>query len=221
MKRLPFFALLGALSVSAAAPARAGLPPGHRSSCGLSAPSTACHYRFRADGGLDVLTVAVTLRDVFDAPVPGCEASVTVNLLGPIPGGGDCGYIAAPGAALCSCCPLSQTAVSGLDGTFDVTFARLGGRGSAEVCVTAQCFGADPLEVCREELDFTSPDLDGTCETSGTSTSIIDFGIWAGCYGAGIECNASDYNCDCEVGVLDVAIYAGGLLLNCGGALCP
>jgi hypothetical protein len=101
-------------------------------------------------------------------------------------------------------------------------FSRLGGRGSAEVCVTAHCIpGGGDLWICCEEFVFTSPDLDGTCETSGTSTSIIDFGIWAGCLGAGFECSASDYNCDCQVTVLDVAIYAGGLHKNCGGANCP
>jgi hypothetical protein len=47
----------------------------------------------------------------------------------------------------------------------------------------------------------------------------VDLGIWAGCLV--FACNASDYNCDCQVDVLDLAIYAGGLGRNCAGASCP
>jgi len=220
-RRAALGALVGcALTATLAARVEAGVPSLTRSSWRLSEPTVGCHYRFRADGGLDVLTLYVTLRTELDVPAPDCESSVTVSLVGPPPSGGDCGHAASVGSALCSCCPLSRSAVSAVDGTFAVTFARLGGRGTAQVCVTALCLGTNE-EICCEEFAFTSPDLDGTCQTFGSSTSIIDFGIWAGCYSPNPPCNAADYNCDCQVGVLDVAIYAGGLGLNCGGASCP
>ena len=71
------------------------------------------------------------------------------------------------------------------------------------------------------EVVLTSPDLDGSCQTFGSSTTILDLGIWAGCYSPNAPCNQADYNCDCSVGVLDVAVYAGGLGRNCGGPSCP
>jgi hypothetical protein len=102
-----------------------------------------------------------------------------------------------------------------------VTYARLGGRGIAEVVVTAMCPGTESLEVCREEFVFTSPDLNGTCNTNTTSTSVIDFGIWVACFMPSPPCITSDYNCDCATNILDIGLYAYGLFKHCGGAVCP
>ena len=216
LPRAPLLAL-GVVALLAGA-VKAGVPDPSRTVCRLSDPLFGCHYVFRADGGLDVLTVHVTLLDAFDIPLPSCSTSVTLALAGPLPGGGDCGYAPGAGGELCSCCPLTRTEVSAVDGSLFVTFANLGGRGALDVLVSVQCVG--PVQVCDEQVLFTSPDLDGTCEPSGGSTGILDFGIWAGCYQS-VPCHRSDYNCDCSVDVLDVAVYAGGLQRSCADASCP
>jgi hypothetical protein len=124
-------------------------------------------------------------------------------------------WTAEAGTALCSCESLSRTEVSDANGVLDFTWCRLGGRGRAEVAVSLLCFAA--IEICRLPFSFTSPDLSGTCGPGPDSdTNVIDLGIWAGCLGAAPPCRASDYDCSCTVGVLDLAIFASGLGTNCG-----
>ena len=55
------------------ASAFAGVPDPTHSGCGLNAKPLPCQWRFRADGGIDRLTLKVTLRDAFDAPVASCS----------------------------------------------------------------------------------------------------------------------------------------------------
>jgi hypothetical protein len=98
-------------------------------------------------------------------------------------------------------------------------FSRVGGRGTAEIAITTLCIGS--LAVGSQEFQFTSPDLDGSCDPHPTSsTSVIDFGIWAACFSPSPICRPSDYNCDCATTIIDIAYYAGGLLKGCSGD-CP
>ena len=60
------------------------------------------------------------------------------------------------------------------------------------------------------EFQFTSPDLDASCETSLTSTTVVDLGIWA----AGLVAPASRSDYDCSGGlntVTDLGVWAMGL----------
>lgn len=187
--------------VLSAATARAGLPDPSRTTVGLAGQGTPCHYRFRMDGGLDHLTVLVSLRDQFDTPMPNCSTSVTV----------------APNAgtiAFGTCCPNPLGGHSDAGGLVQFEFFQIGGRGSVDILVTVHCVG--DVAVWAEPIDFTSPDLDA----SGGHDVVIDLGIWAGCYGPSY-CKWSDYDCDGTVGVLDLALWAGGIGLACGQTACP
>jgi hypothetical protein len=167
---------------------------------------TPCQFRFRADGGLDDLVVLVTLRDAFDNPIFDCLTTVTL----------------APNAetlALCGCCPMQQTIASAIDGTLTATWSALGGRGSLDVMVTALCGSHEPIGV--RTVEFTSPDLDGSCEPA-SSTGVIDLGLFAGGLPPSPYQQSSDfYECDGIVNVIDLGIWAGGLYLGCDDAICP
>jgi hypothetical protein len=166
---------------------------------GLTGNGAPCQHRFRADGSLDQLVVRITARDCFDVPVPACSTSATIT--------------ATTGTlTLCTCDPNPQWVVTDDVGAGTFVFEHIGGRGTAEVCITCRCMGE--IEILCEEFDFTSSDLDASCETASSATSIIDFGLWAACLPPGY-CTASDYNCDGTVNVLDVAFWAGGLGVPC------
>jgi hypothetical protein len=180
----------------------AGLPDPSRSAMGLFGQGTSCHYRFRMDGGLDQLTVCVTLRTQFDTPIPDCSTSVTLT-----PNAGT--------IAFGTCCPNPQAGVTDFDGTIQFVFDQIGGRGSLDVCATEHCIAE--IGVATETIDFTSPDLDA----SGGHNVVIDLGIWAGCYQPAPYCPWSDYNCDGTVDVLDLGLWAGGIGLECGQTACP
>ncbi len=191
------------------APDASGCFPGEspcpsRCSFGVSGQGAACQFRFRADGGLDVLTLSITLRDAFDNPVPDCSTSVTIQ-----PGPGT--------LALCGCGPLQQSGFSAADGTMQAVFSQLGGRGTLSVSVTAHCSGDIPL--FQDEIPFTSLDLDASCETATSATNVVDLGIWAGCLPPSPYCEASDYNCDGTVNVVDLGVWAGGLGVPCGSPI--
>jgi hypothetical protein len=193
--------LISAAGVLLTTAATADVPDPSRSSVGLEGQGTACHYRFRTDGGLDQLAVHVTLRDAFDTPISNCSTTVT---LGP-----DVGTI-----AFGTCCENPRTAHTDPWGVARIAFFQIGGRGSLELRVTAHCIGA--YEVGIEAIDFTSPDLDA----SG-GQSVIDLGLWAGCYPPAPYCKSSDYDCNGTVDVLDLGTWAGGLGLECGQTPCP
>ena len=206
MRRLLLVVTLGALSF----PAGASVPgPGNicpeRIGCGLSGNSLPCQFRFRADGSLDHLIVRVTMRDCFDNIVPDCSTSATVQPAGAL--------------TFCSCCPTRQAGRTDVEGVIAFDFAHLGGRGSAEVCMTLHCGG--DVGFCCHEFDFTSADLDGSCNQAPTpATGILDMGVWAGCLPPSPYCQTSDYNCDGTVGVLDLGVWAAGLVISCVGS-CP
>jgi hypothetical protein len=99
--------VVGILLLCLNATAFAGLPDPSRSGCGLKGQSAACQYRFRADGGLDRMTVCVTLRDPFDNPVENCETRTGINFLGPKPFDPACPY--APEGAGRRSAPVART----------------------------------------------------------------------------------------------------------------
>jgi hypothetical protein len=180
---------------------QAGIPDPARSGCALAGQVASCQYRFRHDGSLDALTLCVTLRDIFDVPVPNCSTTASLNNTG---------------VALCNCCPNPQVGATDSTGVVYFIWEKLGGRGSGEVCVTARCVGN--IAICCESFLFTSTDLDGDC----ADTDVIDLGLWAGCLPPGPYCRESDYNCDLTVNVIDLGLWAGGLGIDCGdGAACP
>jgi hypothetical protein len=179
----------------------AGIPDPARSGCAIEGQAVGCQFRFRHDGSLDALTLCVTLRDVFDTPVANCTTSASLNNTG---------------LALCNCCPNPQIAPTDSSGVVYFVWEKLGGRGSAEICVTAHCVG--DIAICCSAFDFTSTDLVGDC----TNTNVIDLGLWAACLPPAPYCEASDYNCDGTVSVIDLGLWAGGLPVDCSdGPACP
>lgn len=178
----------------------AGVPDPSRSGVELKGQQVSCQYRFRADGGLDCLSVCITLRDAFDDVVGNCSTSVTLT--------SNAGTV-----AFCNCCPNSEGGITAPDGTITLgPWCCIGGRGTLDVCVTAHCQGN--IAIGCTEINFTAPDLNGDC----LATNVIDLGIWAG--GISPYKIESDYNCDGTVSVIDLGIWAGGLsVVGCGS--CP
>ena len=198
----------------------AGLPDPSRSVFEIRGQGAPCQFRFRVDGFLDHLTVLITLRDPFDSPVTNCSTSTTIELVGPSDGGAPCGYTQVGSGELCSCCDLRQAGVSDADGVLMFEFSRIGGRGKAQVAVTTHCNGN--YGVGTEEFLFTSADMNGTCESEPlSSTTIIDFAIYAACIPPSPICRPTDFDCDCTASIIDLAYYAGGLLRGCTSADCP
>jgi hypothetical protein len=199
---------LSLLLLSSSGSALAGVP----GPCGIDPPisfsgvevlgqGAPCQFRFHPSGGYDQLLVLVTLRWCAD-PLAHCLATVAIE---PSSGTG----------AFCSCCPTTQQHVTDEAGVLSALFTgRIGGRGRLDVSVTAHCVG-DVL-VSTQTFDFTSPDLDGSCQASPQSaTNIIDLGIWAGCLPPEPYCRTSDFDCSGAVGVIDLGLWAGGLGQGC------
>lgn len=205
-----FFAIL-VLVLAPSGPVAAGLPRpapndvGRMYYCdvGISGRSLGpCHFVFRADGGYDVMAVELTLTDDFHAPVADCSTSVTLAL------------VEDPGSNLCECGEsLQKWVVTDANGRADLEWSRLGGHGTLALSITAYPYGA--WGFASEEIDFTSPDLDGSCEPApAVSTTVIDLGIWA----AGLQVPAprSDYDCSGGLNsVIDLAVWASGLGIGC------
>lgn len=177
--------------------ASAGVPDPALSSVVVTGQGSPCQFRFRSNGGMDVMTVRVTVRSVF-GPVISCSTSVTVTPTNTT-------------LALCSCDGLRRGRYTDADGALEVTFARLGGRGSCEVRVTASCSGQ--IELARLPFTFTTADLDGSCATSN-AVNVVDLGIWAAGLPPDYEVQ-SDYDCNGAVNVVDLGTWAGGLGVGC------
>jgi hypothetical protein len=147
--------------------------------------------------------VSITVRDVFYDPHPELSTSATLE--------------SNPATlALCACGPVSQVADTDTSGAVQFIFDRIGGRGGLDVCVTALEGPQGPIELARVSIDFTSPDLDASCELApASSVDVLDLGIWASGLPPGYA-QPSDYDCSGAVDVLDLAIWAGGLGVGCG-----
>lgn len=191
-----------AFSVAAPCTGGVGLPGPNRSIVDLSASATPCQYRFRADGAYP-LTLKVTVRDQFDTPVPGARVDVTIA--------------PAAGAVLCSCEPLLKSGFTDAIGAVPVVFSRLGGRGTLDLAVTAEgyCDGVPvgKIAIWGGNVDFTTPDLNGSCEAAASS-DVFDLGVWATGLPPAYK-KASDYTCDGTVDVFDLGFWAGGLGRGC------
>jgi hypothetical protein len=188
------------LALDSLHPVRAGLPDPSRTRVGVSGNNFSCHFRFDPGGGYDVLTVSVSLRDVFDTPVNDCSTSCTL----------------VPNAlAFCSCCPVTRIGVSDAEGVVKFTWDQIGGRGEIDIVTEALC---GPLKIVGRTITFTSADLEGGCQNEPLGVGVIDMGIWAG--GLQTYREASDYNCDATVNVIDFGLWAGGLGSGCGPP-CP
>jgi hypothetical protein len=196
--------------VLAASPVHAGVrapggrdvpcDPALRSSFVYSASSASCQHRFHAAGALDEMSVLITLRDCFDVPVPACSVDVTLT-----PNAGTLAFCACGGAVF--------GAMTDADGVAEITFSSLGGRGTLELAITSRCFGSIALDT--EEIQFTTPDLSGSCESAPASaTTVVDLGIWA--TGIFPYQQESDFDCDGTIGIIDLGIWASGLGVGCG-----
>ena len=97
-------------------------------------------------------------------------------------------------------------------------FSQLGGRGTLSVSVSAHCYGDIPL--FQDEIPFTSPDLDGSCDPVPSAVTVADLGLWAGCLPPAPYCELSDFDCDGTVNVVDLGMWVGGLGTGCDGP-CP
>jgi hypothetical protein len=202
MRKTLVFALLLTLGLSSAA--LAGIPDPSRSGCEVVGMGSSCHFRFTAAASLDTMTLKVTLRDAFFSPVASCSTSATVVNSGGAP-------------FFCMCCPNPKTGTTDAGGVVNFYWEQIAGYGNVDIEVTAHCTGN--IAICTETITYTNAgDLNGSCETSNTSTNIIDLGIWATAitpyqqYG--------DYNCDLTVNIIDLGIWATGLGNFCGSAAC-
>ncbi|HMB71002.1 MAG TPA: hypothetical protein VKU85_16925 [bacterium] len=183
--------LLGlALVVPGSAPAPAAVPNPANSSIVASGSPLPCQFRFRADGGLDELVLNITVRGAFMEPISNCSTYVSLNPTG--------------GSVICSGDGLVRGAWTDASGAVEVSWNRLGGRGTCEVDVTTTCLA--PIGLGKVSVDFTSPDLDGSCD----GADVFDLGLWAQGLPPGYV-RESDYNCDGLVDVFDLAVWAGGI----------
>lgn len=197
MRKSLVLATLVVLACSAAA--FAGVPDPSRSGCAVVGNPVPCQFRFRADGGLDKLTLKVTLRDAFDAPVANC--STYCNLGGATLAAGNCGGNRKGG-------------LTNASGVVNFIYRCIGGRGSVNLLVTAKCSGS--IGICSRTIAFTNPDLDASLQATN-STTVADLGLWAG--GLTSYVQFSDFDCNGTVNVADLGLWASGL--NRGCSQCP
>lgn len=178
-----------------------GLPPiyGCRTIVAVSPPLTGCQYRFNQMGNLDTLTLNVTVRDAFQAPLPGTEVMIEL-----VPDDGS--------TVLCGCAGLVQTELADAAGAVRFDFARLGGHGQIRVDVSLRPQPADPWFLFCNSIRplFTSPDLNASCDPGNVPVAtVVDLGLWAAGLPPGYE-PTSDYNCDGTVNVIDLGLWATG-----------
>lgn len=161
-------------------------------------PPLGCQFRFNEIGSLDVLTCSVIIRDGwYGFVLPDCSTTVRLSSIS---------------GELC-CCPdeapdYFQSGFTDENGEIQFTFSRIGGHGTLEVNVSSHCRGN--MWVADIPVDFTSADLNGSCETTGSVVNIIDLGAWA----AGLPPTyqmSSDYDCNGTVNVVDLGHWAASL----------
>ncbi|MBZ0268944.1 hypothetical protein K8I85_12365 [bacterium] len=198
MRKSLVFATLFVLVCSAAA--FAGVPDPTRSGVAItSTPGLSCHWRFRDDGGLDNMTVSVTLRDAFDVPVAGCTTTA----------------VAGNASLIVSDCQ-THSGVSSAGGVVTFNFQTLGGRGDADILVTAQCSGGIGLNPVT--FTFTGPNLNASTDPTNNVT-LLDLAIFANGLSGPYDLD-SDFDCDATApaDLSDLAILAGGIGKGCNDA---
>jgi hypothetical protein len=198
MRKSLVLAMLAVLVCSAVS--FAAVPDPSRSGCALNAQPLACQWRFRNDGGLDKLTLKVTLRDAFDTPVATCSTSCNLG-----------------GASLVAknCGGDRKVGTTSAGGVVNFVYRCIGGRGTVQLRVTAQCSGS--IGICSRTITFTNPDMSGSRDSDNGATNVVDLGIWSG--GISPYGLASDFDCNGTVNVIDLGVWAGGLGKTC--ANCP
>jgi hypothetical protein len=165
----------------------------------LSEPAHGCQYVFDLVGAAEALVVSVTVRDAFDVPIAACSTSATL-----IPNGGT--------IAFCACSSARRAGYTDSTGAVEFVFDGIGGRGTLDVRVITHCYGDIPI--CGvEHIEFTSPDLDASCEPL-SAIDIIDLAIWAGGLPPAYS-QYSDYNCSGTVDIIDLGVFAGSLGTGC------
>jgi hypothetical protein len=203
--------------LTAGSAARAGLPDLTRSSCGIEGLAPGCTvFRFASsDTTWDVLTCNVTLRDTFDTPVAFCSTSASLSFSA---GGATFPFGCFCTAASGGTSTLRLAGVSNADGVVRFVIGDgggggvgLGGNGQLDLRISAHCIG--DLAVCEESVQFTSPDLSGSCEASPASTmDITDLAIW----GASQGTPYADTTCDGVTDISDLgAMGAHGAGMGC------
>jgi hypothetical protein len=203
--------LLGVAVVVWASSANAGVPcEPSRSVVVDSGASTACHYKFRADGSGDILTVDVTLRNALNQTVPNCDT--------------ECELVPHAGTlAFSTCCPNPATGTSDANGVVQFRFDAVSGRGTVLAVTRILCCGT--IVVDTTTIAFTSTDLNAGATSPVGVTNVFDLGILGGSLGTGTPLNVPDvyanYTCDGAVNVFDLAFFAGGLAVDCSDAACP
>jgi hypothetical protein len=182
-----------------------------RSIIDFSGNSTACHYKFRADGSGDVLTVSLLMRDKFtNLPCPDCPVECEL-----VP---DSGTI-----AFATCCPNPVSATTDAAGVAEFRFDAVCGRGTVTAVTRSLCSGT--IVIDATSLSFTSTDLDAGAMSPVGVTNVFDLAIFAGSLGTPTPLSIPDlyanYTCDSHVNVFDLGFLAGGLAVSCAGHACP
>ena len=202
--------VLASVLVLCSSMAFAGVPDPSRSSVVDSGASTACHYKFLTDGGGDLLTVNVTLRDAFDVVVASCSTSAEL-----VPN--------VDTLAFADCCTQPQTGTTNGAGAVAFTFESVNGRGSIDLVVTSHCVG--DIVIATNSLEFTSSDLNAGATSPVGVTNVFDLGILGPTLGSATPLTPPDiytnYNCDAAINVFDMGFLAGGLTIDCSDATCP
>jgi hypothetical protein len=229
MRKSLVFAMVAVLVCSSMA--LAGVPDPSRSGCANNPPTNAAAciappwgtslYRFSAQntgapGQGDLLTCKITLRDAFDTPVASCSTSVTLS-------SSTVGTKEHPSLPFKSFCACPSEVVSGkvkgatnTSGIVNLVIRKIGGHGTLNMAITAHCVGN--IAICTKSVEFTSPDILGSCEVHPTaSTTIGDIGAWAQSLPLTQPVNRfGDYTCNSGVGVGDLGfIGANGLTKGC------
>lgn len=208
MRKSLVLAMVAVLACSSLA--LAGVPDPARSGCGTTGSGTnACTFFFTEDGGQDVLTCCVTLRDAFDTPVVACSTSLTIT-----PDAGTMNWCKCTGGGGAEFVSYRTTDFSDASGVIYFICDSMGGFGGLDLAVTTHCAGAGNIEICTKNEPFTSTDLNASCEGAGSSTDVFDLGLWSAGLPPGYALEA-DYNCDSIVDVFDLGGWSSGLGVSC------
>jgi hypothetical protein len=110
--------------------------------------------------------------------------------------------------AFCSCESSVRAGRTNHAGSFAVEFARLGGRGTLDVAVSAKCITW--WVTAEEEISFTTPDQNGSCEPDQSMT-VVDIGIFSASWPPeGTYSETADFDCNGTIDVVDVGLFAQG-----------